>query len=379
MNPEAILNQLEREGNLRTLPRQTEDGILDFTSNDYLGLAANPNLAQEFIKHVPELSFTSSASRLLSSRQNIYNELESILENEYGRPALTFNSGYHANTGIIPALTSSGRWLILADRLVHASIIDGIVLSRTEFRRFPHNDMDALRRLLERHHGSYDNIMIATESVFSMDGDEAPLEAILELKKDFPDIFLYLDEAHAFGVKGRHGLGLAQNSMEPDSWDIIVGTFGKATASMGAFAISSSDIKNLLINRARSFIFSTALPPIQIAWTTFVVKRIFEMDKERISLQQLSKHLSGTIQKYQPHHISTVSHIQPLLIGDPRKAISISGALMERGIKAFPIRKPTVPAGTERIRFSLSSAMTSEDIERLDRALKEIYATEIYN
>lgn len=376
MTYEAILSRLKDEGNLRKLPEEMPVGMTDFSSNDYLGIANDENLSREFLNTLDKSGkhfFSSSASRLLLSLQSDYKELESFLESHYGKPALLFNSGYHANTGILPALVTDSKSLIVADKLVHASIIDGIVLSRAEFRRFPHNDMKALRKIIESNNNDFERIIVVTESVFSMDGDKAPLDKFLELKKEFPKIILYLDEAHAFGVKGDKGLGLARNFEDPSDpekcFDIIVCPLGKAAASMGAFVICNGEIKDLLVNKSRSLIFSTALPPVQVCWTRFVFERILGMEEERKHLHDLSIRLDEIIRKYSPAQPEIVSHIHPLIIGDSHKTLEISRLLYNQGIKAMPIRKPTVPGGTERIRFSLSASMTFDDLDKLASAL----------
>lgn len=369
MSFKETLKRLESEGNLRTLPKSLSSGMVDFTSNDYLGIASNLELTDEFLEGATEKYFSSSASRLLASRQDSYLELEELLSNEFNRDCLLFNSGYHINTGILPSLVLDDKCLILADKLVHASLIDGIKLSRAEFKRFPHNDLNKLRKLIERNYDLYDRIIIATESVFSMDGDSPDLEVLLQFKHEFPKIILYLDEAHAFGVKGPKGLGISQSTSKPELWDIIVYPLGKSAASMGAFVICNEEIKNILINRSRSLIYSTALPPIQIKWTTFVIKRILGMDKEREHLQGLSKDLNRILMKYQPDTRSLSSHIQPLIIGDPLQTIRLSHELSCHGVKALPIRRPTVPLGTERLRFSLTASMQFKDLDILDHAL----------
>lgn len=370
MKIEEELRELGLTGNLRELPPELPAGFTDFTSNDYLGIASSPELVDEFMEGLSEIRMTSSASRLLASTQNPYSELENLLERLYGRPALLFNSGYHANTGIIPAIAADSRTLILADRLVHASIIDGIRLSRAEFIRFPHNDISRLKTLIERNHDRYDTILIITESIFSMDGDEAPLNDLLELKKSYPKVKLYLDEAHAFGIKGPGGLGKAQESADPEGWDIIVAPLGKAAASMGAFVVSRDTIKDYLVNKARSLIFSTALPPVQIQWTRFVVGKIPEMNQKREKLKVLSSLLADTIKEFFPAQSNGISHIQPLILGDALKTVDFSRFLYRHGIKALPIRKPTVPEGTERLRFSLTASMTEDDILKLKEAFK---------
>lgn len=376
-----ILDSLKEEGNLRVLPEDySQEKYIDFTSNDYLGIGVNAVLRREFIESFANdslPSFSSSASRLLAGMQNSHRKLESLLEECYNRHVLLFNSGYHANTGIIPAIASATKTLIVADKLVHASIIDGIILSRADFMRFRHNDIKSLEQILAKHSKDYNQILVITESIFSMDGDKAPVEEIAELKDRYNNVVLYIDEAHAFGVCGEQGLGLTTASTSVNKWDIIVGTFGKAAASMGAFAAVSSEIRDYLINKSRSLIFSTALPPIQSEWTAFIVKKILTMQSERKHLEHLSKRMADILRETAPETAVRSSHIVPLIAGSASKAMEMSRFLESRSIKAMPIRRPTVAAGTERLRFSLSAGMTDTDLEMLRRALHDYHATAI--
>lgn len=260
---------------------------------------------------------------------------------------------------------------IIADKLVHASIIDGILLSKAPFDRFRHNDYEHLRKLLQKHAPDHKHILVVVESVYSMDGDRADIEALLGLRREFPNVSLYVDEAHAFGVLGPKGLGLVAESSAPWEVDFVIGTFGKAGASMGAFAITSAETRNYLINSARSFIFSTALPPMQIAWSRFMLSQILHGDALREKLAHLAVGLNDVLRQFSVIPITT-SHIQPLIIGDPKEAVELSNHLMFYGIKALAIRKPTVPAGTDRLRFSLSAAMSTDDIATLNRALRDL-------
>lgn len=374
------LDNLRREGNFREIPRMTSGDIIDFSTNDYLGLGSNPDIQAAFFADPASLQvpMTSSAARLLAPRQIEYDNLEVALRLLYSRRrgddtgALLFNSGYHANTGLIPALASGNDTMILADRLVHASIIDGIILSKAKFARFRHNDTAHLRELLEKHSGEFRNILVIVESVYSMDGDRADIEALLGLRREFPNVALYVDEAHAFGVLGPRGLGLVADSSAPWEVDVVVGTFGKAAASMGAFAITDAATRDYLINSSRSFIFSTALPPMQVAWSRFTLSKLLYGDSLREHLSHLAGELNRVLRQFSVIPIEE-SHIQPLVIGDPKEAVDLSNRLLTLyGIKALPIRKPTVPAGTERLRFSLSAAMSMDDIAVLDRALRDL-------
>ncbi len=359
------LSDLREQGNYRSFPKPIEPGMIDLSSNDYLGLAAVAELLDQFWskpanRHIP---LTSSASRLLAGRQQEYDALESKLSHLYGRPALLFNSGYHANTGIVSALADK-RTVIIADKLVHASIIDGIRLSGSRFERFRHNDMAHLSRLVQAN-AAAQRLIIIVESVYSMDGDTAPLDQIVELKRQHPQALLMVDEAHAFGVLGEHGLGLAQ--AYGNEVDVIVGTLGKALASVGAFCITSDEIRSYLINTARSLIFSTSIPPLCCAWSAMMIDRMVGADDRRRHLLQLAEHLHEILSAHGSD--TPISHIQPLIIGDARRAVALAAKLREQGVIALPIRVPTVPPGTERIRFSLSAALTHDDLDKLARAL----------
>ena len=373
------LQQLHEEGNYRQIPTVTPLTLTDYSTNDYMGLAADATLQAKFFADPisATVPLTSSAARLLAPRQIEYTNLEVFLTLLYKKrrgtdtAALLFNSGYHANTGLISSIADKNT-LIVADRLVHASIIDGIVLSRAPFQRFRHNDFDHLEEIISQKGDDYRQILVIVESVYSMDGDRADMERLIALKRKYPGVMLYVDEAHAFGVLGPKGLGLAAAGSAPGEIDIIVGTFGKAAASMGAFAITGLDMHDYLVNTARSFIFSTAIPPMSAAWTRFTVGNLIQKDNRREYLQRLGVQLSEVLNRYTDHKVAP-SHIQPLIVGDPKKAVELSRQLLSRyGIKALPIRKPTVPAGTERLRFSLSCAMLPRDIETLDKALAEL-------
>ncbi len=379
MEIKRYLQQLRDEGNFREIPNFTKAGVIDFSTNDYMGLGADDALQERFFADpaARKVPMTSSAARLLAPRQIEYANLEVFLRLLYAARrgddtgALMFNSGYHANTGLIPAIASSDTYII-ADKLVHASIIDGIILSRAPYARFPHNDFDRLEAMLERKAGEYGTVLVIVESVYSMDGDSADIERLIALKRRYRNVKLYVDEAHAFGVLGPRGLGLAAASSDPGMVDVVVGTFGKAAASMGAFAITGRDLRDYLVNTSRSFIFSTAIPPIQAAWTRFTLGSLVRMDSERGHLAELGLRLRNVIHKYSPVEV-VPSHIQPLIVGDSRKAVELSHKLYNiYGIKALPIRKPTVPAGTERLRFSLNASMSFSDIDTLDRALGDL-------
>ena len=369
-----ILAELDRTGNLRRFPAENPASkTVDLSSNDYLGIASKPELQQEFLSTIDfsHMQFTSSASRLLSRSQYSYRLLEETLADAYGngKQALLFNSGYHANTGIVSAFAGTKTY-ILADKLVHASIIDGIKLSGLPFARFRHNDYGHLDRLATIAYGEGYKLIIIAESVYSMDGDCADIGTLVSIKKRFPGSVLYVDEAHGVGTEGPGGLGLCKASDGFEDVDIIIGTLGKALASSGAFAITFRAMRSFLINRSRSLIFSTAIAPVNVLWSRFTFMRALGMDTERRHLKMLGQALAEVLKSVGAN--SHTGHIQPLIVGNPQQAVELSGKLREEGFDVLPIRTPTVPPGTDRLRFSLSAALSLEDISRLGNALRRI-------
>ena len=372
------LDELAKAGNLRQLPEADCDGrwvwkagnrMLNLSSNDYLGLATDQILRKTFLEHLSEneLPFSSSSSRLLTGNFPVYRELEQLLCRLFDREAaLLFNSGYHANTGILPALADK-QTLILADKLVHASLIDGFLLSGAPFQRYRHNDYEQLEKLIHKNAGQYEQLIVVTESIFSMDGDVADLNRLVALKKQYPQVVLYVDEAHAVGVRGENGLGIAEEQGCIKDIDLLVGTFGKALASMGAYLLCSDTVRAYLINTMRPLIFSTALPPVQIAWTHFVMEKLPGLTRERLHLNTIRKMLAAALQG-KGGEISD-SQIVPCIIGENEACIEASLSLQRKGFYCMPVRPPTVPKGTSRIRFSLTAAITETEIRQLIQAL----------
>lgn len=414
MNPyEDRLNRLRTEDCFRSLPCVEHEGryiraggrkLLNLSSNDYLGLAADPSLRDDFLRRIPESGwpFSASSSRLLTGNYAIYTGLEALIAGRFDREAaLLFNSGYHANLGILPAVCDK-RTLILADKLVHASLIDGMRLAGTPFVRYRHNDPAHLESLLQREKGRYDRYIVVTESVFSMDGDVTDLRRLAELKKSYSDVWLYVDEAHALGVRGDTGLGVAEETGTIAEIDFLVGTLGKALASAGAYVVCSARMKEYLVNTARPLIFSTALPPVNIAWSYYLFERLPHFKEERRRLAARSEQLGRALRRLagEPEPVDlatgrpctdgdvpgrgvsfpagrsgefsaasdkrmTVSHIQPYVLGDNATCVRKAEALQEGGFYVLPVRPPTVPAGTSRLRFSLNATVTEEEIDRL--------------
>ncbi len=373
-----LLEKIRESGNYRRLPTVTHHGglieadgriMLNLSSNDYLGLASRRDLRQAFMEEWREEQYplSSSSSRLLTGNFRIYTALEEMIAERFCREAaLLFNSGYHANTGILPALTDK-QTLILADRLVHASIIDGLLLSGAPFQRYRHNDYDHLETLLRKSAGSYEQTFIVTESVVSMDGDVCDIRRLVDLKRQYPNVCLYVDEAHAIGVRGKRGLGIAEEQDCIQDIDLLVGTFGKALASMGAYVVCSRTIREYLVNRMRPLIFSTALPPAQIAWTRFVFERLPEFARERERLSLTSRMLRDALRGKGGE--TSESHIVPFVVGDNKDCLAKAEELQRKGFYCLAVRPPTVPQGTARIRFSLTADIRTEDIEQLTKAL----------
>jgi len=360
---EETLKVLKDEHRLRGIPQEMCG--LDLISNDYMGLGARcGEFMDEFRLKYSDAPMSASASRLLQRNHRFHNELESKLDALYNKKSLIFNSGYHANVGALSALSLPGT-LIVSDKLAHASMIDGIRLGRGDTARFAHNDMRMLRKILDKKAAGYRQIVIVTESVFSMDGDLAPLSELIDIKKDFPGTLLYMDEAHGFGVMGEKGLGLAEELGVIDDIDILVGTLGKAAAGFGAFIATSPTLCNYILNSARSFIFSTALPPSIVAWDTFMIDKLLTMNAERKYLKALSEWFRRKLIKKTGHENVSRSQIVPLHAGSAERSIEIAAGLRKAGVDALPIRRPTVPAGGERIRLSLSANLTRDDLQRV--------------
>lgn len=371
------LEQLKQTGNLRQFTSNEQQGayieiaerkMLNLSSNDYLGLAANAQLREEFLDQQPiqRSYFSSSSSRLLTGNFAEYEQFEEHLGQAFlGRAALLFNSGYHMNIGILPALSDS-KTLILADKLVHASMIDGIRLSSAQYVRYRHNDLTHLTQLLEKYHddAEVERIIVVTESIFSMDGDETDLAVLVQIKHRFSKVMLYVDEAHAIGVRGEQGLGCAEQYNVIADIDVLVGTFGKACASVGGYLICDPIIRNYLINTMRPLIFSTALPPINIAWSDFIFKKVIAAQTERLHLHKLSQDLQKAIVA-KGYHSPSTSHIVPIIIGASQKAVEKSQRVQQHGFYAMPVRPPTVPQHSARLRISLTSLIQSDDLQRL--------------
>ena len=375
------LEELRRNGRLRQLT-ETEcgerlivrDGVpmLNLSSNDYLGIAQDHSLWKSFLEETPPERLLPSAvsSRLLTGNHPAYTRLERLLTRLYDRPAaLVFNSGYHANSGILPAIADN-RTLILADKLIHASLIDGLHLGHAPYIRYRHNDYQHLEALLREKAPLFDTVIVATESIFSMDGDICDLPRLIALKREFRNVMLYIDEAHAIGVRGQHGLGLCEEYNCIADVDMLVVTFGKAIASVGAALICDREIKEWLVNTMRPFIFTTALPPINVEWTHYILSHLDGMADKRRHLATIAQRVNDTITQ-ERGDTGSRSHIIPYIIGDAAEAQAEAIRMQRQGFYLLPVRPPTVPAGTSRLRISLHAGCNDEEIDRLIVALTQ--------
>ncbi|EOH5818857.1 aminotransferase class I/II-fold pyridoxal phosphate-dependent enzyme, partial [Campylobacter jejuni] len=301
----------------------------------------------------------------LSGNFEIYEKLESFLKTKFkDKEILHFNSGYHLNISCIAALSSVSKTLFLTDKFIHASMIDGLRLGRADFFRFHHKDMNHLESLIQKHYENYENIIVLSEALFSMDGDFSDFKTLCELKRRYDKIKLYIDEAHSVGCFDEEGLGLVKALNLEEKVDFIVFTFGKALASMGACMICNNLYKSFFINKARAFIYSTALPPINIAWTKFIFEKMSELKEKREKLQIIGNFFKNQLIE-KNHQILGDAYIISLVLGENQKTIELAKKLETNGIFAPAIKEPTVPKNTARIRFSLHAGLSKEDLKKV--------------
>ncbi len=342
--------------------------MLNFTCNDYLNLSTDRDLINEFIeeyKNNNEFLFSSTASRLQTGTSSVYKRLEANLAKLFQKEAcLLFNTGYQCNLGVVSSLVNRDD-VIFSDKLNHASIIDGMKLSGTQFYRYKHFDYDNLEELLKKHRNNYKKAIIISESVFSMDGDVADIKKLIELKKKY-NCYLMIDEAHAFGVYGDNLAGICDKENILGEVDIITATLGKSFASVGAFCVANQTIIDFLINKTNSFIFSTALPPVNVMWVNFLVEEKFDLVKNKsLKLNKLIKEAHNYIND------GGCTQIIPVIIGENNKTVKIAEELRSKGFYVLPIRPPTVPVNTSRIRLSLTADITFEEFKSLIDIVKE--------
>jgi len=374
---QEALHERAKDGQLRELRAITnlsgvmvETGgkrMINFSSNDYLGLARHPMLIERSARYLKEFGCGSTASRLVCGNLAIFDDLENELALLKGKEAaLLLNSGYQANITYLAALADRHS-LIIADRLSHNSLIQGAVLAPCQLLRFRHNDISHLETILKTVAAKrYARTFIVTESVFSMDGDLADLDAISELAERY-GVFLIVDEAHATGVFGDNGMGLCCGR----SVDLVMGTFGKALGSFGAYIACDQELRQFLINYCAGLIYSTALPPAVLGAISAALELVPTMGKQRQHLMALAEYFRNSLRELGFDSGSSASQIVPLILGSESRTLEAAAWLAERGVLATAIRPPTVEKGRARIRFALSAQHSMEQIDELLDLLKK--------
>jgi len=343
--------------------------VLNLSSNNYLGLASHPRLQEAAKEAITKFGNSATASRLIVGSMELHRLLEErIAAFKETEGALLFSTGYMANVGTIAALVGRGD-IVFSDRLNHASIVDGILLSQAEWKRYPHRDVERLRKLLEKHQG-YRRKLIVTDSVFSMDGDIAPLPEIAELAREH-NCLLFVDEAHATGVLGERGRGAVEHFHLEGKIDIQMGTLSKALGGFGAFIAGPQEIIAYLINKSRAFIYTTAPPPAVVAAGLAALELIDEEPGRREKLWENVRFFRGRLQDLGFRTGDSQTQIIPILIGDSRRTMSCSRKLFQAGVYIPGIRPPTVPPGEERLRVSLMATHTRSDLEKALEALEK--------
>ena len=378
----AALQAIDRR-NLRRRRTPAEDGRVNFCSNDYLGLARDPAVAAAMAEAAQRCGAGSGASHLVSGHGAEHEALERELAEFTGRArALVFSTGYMANVGVLAALADK-RDLLVADELNHASLIDAARLVRSPLNlRYPHGDAAAARALLDDHARDADRdaaaegggAFLITDGVFSMDGDLAPLPALADAARAH-EAWLVVDDAHGLGVVGATGGGCCEHfGLDARAVPVLIGTFGKAFGTFGAFVAGDEDVIELLVQRARSYIYTTALPPAVAAATRRALRIVREEPARRAALhERIAQFREGAARRGLAVTPSTTP-IQPLVLGSETAALTASARLAEAGYRVTAIRPPTVPEGTSRLRITLSAAHTPPQVEGLLAALEAALA-----
>lgn len=379
-----VLNEIREGGTYRRMrrldgaqaPRMKVDGrpVLLFAGSNYLDLAHHEEVTEAAARAARDQGCASGGSRLINGNLAEHESLEEELAEFFGREAaLVFNTGYMANVGLIPALVGPGD-LIISDALNHASIIDGARLSKAEVSVFPHGDLNALEEQLRAASRSGRRMLLALDGIYSMDGDLAPIVPAARLAEEYGAVLL-LDDAHGTGALGERGRGSAEHcGVEDGQIPILMGTLGKAIGSFGAFVVGSHALRDLLINTARSFIFSCALPPPQVAAARAALK---VLQREPWRRQRLQENANLLRERLKGHGLSShpsTTHIVPVVIGENAITMEICEALLEAGFYAQGIRHPSVPKGTARLRITPMATHTESEITAVAEAIAKLVA-----
>lgn len=358
-----------------TAPRMQVDGreVIVLCSSNYLGLATHPRLKTAAIETTERLGVCSAAARLIAGNNELYHTLEKQLAGLKGREAaLVYSTGYMANLGVISAVIGEGD-VVYTDALSHASVVDGCRLSRAAVKVFPHNDLNALEDLLKAE-GGLRRRLIAVNGVYSMDGDLAPLPDLMKLAKQY-DALLLLDDAHGTGVLGERGGGTAEffGLEGPEGVDIEIGTLGKALGSFGAYVVGSQSLREYLINRSRSFIFTCALAPPALAAAIAALELLGQEPEIRERLWNNVRHFRQGLHSLGLSTAPSVTHILPVMTYDRRQTMALSERLLELGVFCQGIRPPTVPQGTSRLRFTVTAAHSRADLDQALEAVEKAF------
>lgn len=340
--------------------------LLNFSSNDYLGLAFHPDVIRAARAAAERWGTGAGASRLVSGSSGIHDELEKRLAVWAGtEAALVFPSGFQTNLGVIQALVGAGDE-VYVDRFVHASLVDGARLSGARLKVFPHRDMARLEALLAKPFSG--KRLVVTDSYFSMDGDRAPLQALAALSKKFKTLLL-VDEAHAFGVYGQNGRGLLYEAGLTGR-AIVTGTLSKALGSQGGFVAGSAELKDFLVNKARTFIYSTGISPMLCGAALASLNLIEKSDKLRLQLWDRVNYARVQLKVLGLNLANSEGPIVPVVIGDTQRTLDLADRLRDAGFLGVAIRPPTVPKGSDRIRLTVTAKHTHADIDQLISTLR---------
>jgi 8-amino-7-oxononanoate synthase len=343
--------------------------VLAFASNNYLGLANEPRVREAAKRAIDRWGWGAGASRLVSGHTEAHAALEADLAAfKHTGAAVVFPTGYMANLGLVSAMAGRAD-VVLADRENHASLYDAIRLSGARLERYPHCDAAAAMGILDKHRGQPGNRLLVTDTVFSMGGDPAPLEALMPVHAE--GVLVLVDEAHATGVFGPTGAGLAEALGAGEGITATVGTLSKALGGIGGFVAASREVCQLLVNRARSFIYTTALPAAACEAAREALRIAQAEPERRQRLLQMAKNLRQALQAKGFDIGRSASQIVPVIVGQPERAMAMAAALMDQGIFCPAIRPPSVPPGTSRLRISLTSEHTEDDAARLVEALAQ--------
>lgn len=380
---EEELKKIKKTGlyrNLKTLKSaqsaevlMNDKAYLNFCSNDYLGLANHPYVKLSAIKSIEKYGVGTGASRLICGNMELHNELEEKISKFKGEEScLVFSTGYMANTGVISTLLDF-KSAVIIDRLDHASIIDGCRLSKAKMFVYPHRDIEALGKILERTY-EFKRRLIVTDSVFSMDGDIAPLPDIIKVARKYNSMVM-VDDAHATGVLGKTGKGITEHFNLKDKPDIVMGTLSKALGSLGGFICGSKKLIEYLKNKCRSFIYTTGLPVNLCAAALASIELIEKEPKILRNLWDNTNYLKLKLNALKLNTMDSQTPIIPVIIGNNEKIVEISGKILESGILIAGIRPPTVPEGTSRLRITVTAKHKNEQIDKLLSTLEKVLLT----